>query len=237
MRSRRVLAVAAAALVSLTATAGAEAATFKLDRSCYGGSDSTRILATGFAPNEEVGASLSGVRLDSDDGPIVADANGRVSTFLNLGEPRRRRSRELRIFSKANPPNTAADNFIFSPLFVRARGAGPRPSRIRAGGFTDGGRRTLYAHLQNLDTFKVRNKRVGRLRGPCGNLSVKKRLFGKLPRGCYRLVFNTRRRPLAGTDQNYAIPVSAGRRCGPLPQGASSATTVFQSGLVARAPG
>ena len=63
--------------------------------------------------------------------------------------------------------------------------------RIRARGFTEG--RTLYAHVRR--NGRGKNFRLGRLKGPCGMKSVRKRLFrARAKIGVYRVQFDTRRR-------------------------------------------
>ncbi len=71
------------------------------------------------------------------------------------------------------------------------RGAPNAVRRIRARGFTRD--RTLYVHIRR-GRFR-RDIRLGRLRGPCGTTSVRKRLFrAGTPPGRYRVVFNGSRR-------------------------------------------
>lgn len=90
------------------------------------------------------------------------------------------------------------------------------PLRIRARGFFDG--RVLYAHVRRGE--RVRNVRIGRLRGACRRLSVTRRLFGADARpGTYRVHFDTVRRyaPAPGRRVTYSMRVDR--------SGATTATT------------
>jgi hypothetical protein len=102
---------------------------------------------------------------------------------------------------RSNPALTAAAPVTVSELDVNMNpldGAPRRPRTIVAVGFTGG--RTLWAHI----VFKgrVRNLRLGALRGDCRNLTARKRLFGANPPfGRHLIHFDTSRRFRRGNQE------------------------------------
>ncbi len=89
-------------------------------------------------------------------------------------------------------PNLRAERAnTFSVGFTLRPGPPNRRLRVRARGFTTG--KTLYAHVRK-GRYR-RNIKLGRLRGACRTLSVRKRFFGRRPpTGRYLVQFDTRRR-------------------------------------------
>ena len=79
---------------------------------------------------------------------------------------------------------------------------------------------TLFAHIfrtadkdgKRLKSQTPRNMRIGRLKGRCGKLLARKRLFSKrAPLGDYTIKFDTYRRPVRFL---YAAPVTLEQRGG-----------------------
>ena len=190
---RRIAGIAAAATAALLApAAAAQAATLSVagNRACYRAGDSLILSGTGFTPNGPVGVTLQG----RDLGTLTADAAGNISSPLNIGNLRGVDTRTLVASDATNPAITATASFLGSALTVGVRprnGTAGRKLRINASGFTTGKR--LYAHI--LRKHFRRNVFIGKLKGPCHTLKVRKRVMGANTRGgVYTVQFDTRKR-------------------------------------------
>jgi hypothetical protein len=190
---RRPAAVAAvAAGLAFAAAAPAQAATLSVagTKSCYRLGDSLVVNATGFTPGAPVNFTLD----NQDLGTLTADASGNLAAPLTIGTLRGIRTRTLIATDATNPAIVAQAQFLGSALTVGVRprnGAAGRLLRLRASGFTTG--RRLYAHV--LRTNYRRNVFIGRLRGPCRTLSVRRRVLPTgLAAGNYTVQFDTKRR-------------------------------------------
>ena len=171
--------------------AGAPAATLAVFpvKPCYRSGEDLQVGGTGFTPFGQVRLTRDAVPI----GTLTADGNGAFAGKLTVAQPRGVRTKRFTATDLADPSVSA-----FVPLQVSALSldVGPaaaragRPLRVRARGFTTG--RTLYAHV--VKGRYRRNVRVGRLRGPCGTLSVRRRIFpGNLGSGRYTVQYDTRR--------------------------------------------
>lgn len=188
---RRLTAVAVAG-AALAAAAPAQAATLTLagSKSCYRAGDTLTINGAGFTPNGQASVTLEGRSL----GTVATDAAGNFSTPLTVGTLKGVSQRTLVATDALNPANVGQAQFLGSALDVTVRprnGAAGRKLRIKASGFTTGKR--LYAHV-----FRKRYKRnvlIGKLKGPCHTLTVKKQVMpGSTPTGVYTVQFDTKRR-------------------------------------------
>ena len=191
MRRRIAVSVAAAA-VALAAPAAAQAATLSVagNKSCYRAGDSLILSGTGYTPGAPVDITLQGREL----GTLTADASGNISSPLHVGNLSGISKRTLVATDGANPANTATAQFLGSALTVKVKprnGSAGRKLRINASGFTTGKR--LYAHI--LRKHYRRNVLIGKLKGPCHTLKVRKPVMGGgTPAGVYTVQFDTKKR-------------------------------------------
>jgi hypothetical protein len=190
------LAALASAVMILAVPGAASAATLTVRpaKPCFGTGDRVNFFGTGYTPGAIVDFTRDGERVRADP-PITADATGSVEaglTVLKRGGPR---IRTYAATDRSNPANTASTRVRVSEAMVRVRPLTGRPTRIRriaAVGFTTG--RTLWAHLVRRGRV-LRNFRIGALRGPCHDLTTRRRLFRSSPSfGRYLIQFDTSRR-------------------------------------------
>jgi hypothetical protein len=190
------LAAVVAAAVTLAAPAAAAAqATLRITpaKPCFGTGDAINFRGTGFTPGGIVDFTRDGEMVDADP-PITALSDGTVNAGLRVFNESGVQQRSYAATDRTNPALAAAAPVTVSELDVNMTpldGAPSRPRRIAAVGFTGG--RTLWAHI----VFKgrVRNLRIGALRGDCRNLTTRKRLFGgDPPFGRHLIHFDTSRR-------------------------------------------
>jgi hypothetical protein len=187
----RLLAGLAAAAATVAMPAAAQAATVSVTpvKSCYRSTETIRMSGAGFTPG-------GGVNITSDGqfiGSTTADSAGNFAGRLQVGAPTQR-VKTYTATDQSNTANTASVPLTISPFFVRVSprdGPPGRRLRIRASGFNTG--RTLFAHV--VRGRRRSNIRLGRLRGPCGRLAARRRLFpGGARPGTYTIQFDTRRR-------------------------------------------
>jgi hypothetical protein len=191
---RRATLAALAVGLTLAAAAPAQAATLSLSgsKSCYRPGDTLSLAGTGFTPSGQVNFVLGNVNL----GALVADVSGNVNSTLTVGVNSFKGvgTRTLTATDVTNPALTASAQFLGSALGVQVtpkNGAAGRRLRINATGFTTGKR--LYAHIVR-KRFR-RNVAIGKLKGPCRTLKVRKRVLPRgTPSGVYTVQFDTRRR-------------------------------------------
>jgi uncharacterized membrane protein len=190
MRPRMTAALAAA--VALVAAAPAQAATVTLvgSKTCYRAGDTLTVNGAGFTPGGQASITLEG----QDLGVVPTDAAGNFSAPLNIGSLKGVSTRTLIATDAANPANVGQAEFLGSALGVTVRprnGGAGRKLRINAAGFTTGKR--LYAHI--VRKRYRRNVFVGKLKGPCRTLKLRKRVLpASTPTGVYTVQFDTRRR-------------------------------------------
>jgi lipoprotein-anchoring transpeptidase ErfK/SrfK len=205
MRRRIAVPIAAAAVLLLGASA-AEAATLSVSgtKSCYRAGDTLTMSGTGYTPGGPVAVTLEG----QDLGTTAADAAGNISAPIQIRQLRGVDQRALVATDATNPAITATTQFLGSALLVKVRpqnGTAGRKLRIRASGFTTGKR--LYAHV--LRKGYRRNVFIGKLKGPCHTLKVRKPvLTAATPNGRYRVQFDTRRRYSKKTKVFYSFRVT-----------------------------
>jgi hypothetical protein len=206
----RSVAPSIALLTALAAPAAATAQNVVLepDRGCYGAEQVITLTGYGFTPDGDVALSAEGQQL----GIGIADYDGIFSASLRApGIP----------FAEMGLRFTATDqtyllNRASAVVRLTALGVGVTPTtgdparvrRIRARGFFGG--RALYAHIRRGE--RARTVRVGRLRGACRALNVRRRLFPpSVDPGAYTLRFDTSRRPArhGGPSITYAVRIAA----------------------------
>jgi hypothetical protein len=190
MRPR--MAAVLVAAVALVAAAPAQAATLTLvgSKSCYRFGDTLTLNGAGFTPGGQASITLEG----KDLGVLPTDAAGNFSAPLNIGSLKGVSTRTLIATDAANPANVGQAEFLGSALGVTVRprnGGAGRKLRLNATGFTTGKR--LYAHI--VRKRYRRNVFIGKLKGPCRTLKLRKRVLpATTPTGVYTVQFDTRRR-------------------------------------------
>jgi hypothetical protein len=206
--SRRIAVPVAALAAALLGASAAEAATLSATgtKSCYRAGDTLTLTGTGYSPGAPVNITLGGHELTGTD--PVADAAGNFTVPLTVGNLRGVSQRTLVASDTTNPAITATTQFLGSALVVGVRprnGTAGRRLRIRASGFTTGKR--LYAHI--LRRGYRRNVFIGKLKGPCHTLRVRKQvLTAGTPNGVYAVQFDTRRRYSKKTKVWYGFRVT-----------------------------
>jgi hypothetical protein len=181
------------AVAALAVAAPAQAATLVGDQSCYREGEPVNVVANGFTPNGVVNFSRDNQALT---GSPTADAAGtvRASTAAPRITPALQRAFVLEARDATNPAIAASINPLATRFGVTVSpksGNPARKRRIKARGFTEG--KTLYVHVRR--GGKGKNIKLGRLKKPCGNKSVKKRIFKRHAKtGIYTVQFDTRRR-------------------------------------------
>jgi len=186
------MAAALAAAVTLVVAAPAQAATLTLvgSKSCYRAGDTLTLTGSGFTAGGQASIALEG----KDLGAVPTDAAGNFSTPLSIGALKGVSTRTLIATDAANPANVGQAEFLGSALGVTVRprnGGAGRKLRVNASGFTTGKR--LYAHI--VRKRYRRNVFIGKLKGPCRTLKLRKRVLpASTPTGVYTVQFDTRRR-------------------------------------------
>jgi hypothetical protein len=203
---RRIAGAFAVTALALVAPAAAQAATLSVagNKACYRAGDSLILTGTGYTPNAPVDVTLGG----HDLGQLTADAAGNISSPLQVGNLSGVSTRTLVATDATNPAVTATAQFLGSALIVSVKprnGTAGRKLRIRASGFTTGKR--LYAHI--LRKHYRRNVFIGKLKGPCRTLKVRKRVLGAgTPNGVYTVQFDTKKRYSKKTKVWYRFSVT-----------------------------
>ena len=169
------------AAVALAGPAAASAATLTTSpqKPCFGSGDRVNFRGTGFTPSGIVDFTRDGDPVAADP-PITALPDGTVNAGLTVFNERGVEQRSYAATDRTNPTLTAAAPVTVSELDVNMlprSGEPSEPRRIAAVGFTRGS--TLWAHI--VFKGKVRNLKIGALKGDCRNLTKRKRLFGASP--------------------------------------------------------
>jgi hypothetical protein len=189
------IAAVVTAVVALAGPAAASAATLTTSpqKPCFGSGDRVTFSGSGFTPGGIVDFTRDGEPVAADP-PITALPDGTVNAGLTVFNERGVEKRSYAGTDRTNPALTAAAPVTVSELDVNMspRGGEPGdPRTIAAVGFTGGS--TLWAHI--VFKGKVRNLRIGALKGACRNLTKRTRLFGPNPPfGRHLIHFDTSRR-------------------------------------------
>ncbi len=208
----RTIAGAAAALALLAAPAAANAATLAVAplKACYRAGETVGMAGGGYTPNTTVQVNSDGRVV----GSVLSDAAGNFAGALQLGVPSGERLKTYSAVDTANTANTASVQLRVSRLLVTVKPKNGRPGRVlrvKARGFSTG--KTLYAHV--VRGHKTRNVRIGKLKGACHTLSVRKRIFSKHTKtGTYTVQFDSKRHYSKKTAVRYrftvpVVPVAA----------------------------
>lgn len=206
--------IAALALL-LAAPASAAAATLDTDRSCYREGSRVRLSGEGYTPGSPIAISLRGEPYGATqaDGQGRIEAIGRAPAIRDPFESLSLRATDAR---DPNRQGTAVLRITKLGVAITPRRGG-RPNRrvtFRARGFTERG--PLYLHYLTPGGRLYDTVRLGRLKGSCGTLAVRRELIPS-PRaraGRWRLRFDTERRYSARTRPQVRLAVRVRRREG-----------------------
>lgn len=210
------LCLAAMLATCLAATSTASAATMTVDpkRSCYSSGETVRLKGSGFSPNGTVTIARDGVTPDSDNWPTLnSNAAGEFVADLTLYLKSGSATRSYTATDVMDPSIVAMKRMLVIAPVVNIKPPEldvSLPARIGARGFATGP--TLYVHIlrttdakgKALKGQKARNMRIGHLKGRCGKVLARKRLFSKrAPLGDYSLQFDTYKRYDADRSVKY----------------------------------
>jgi hypothetical protein len=176
--------------VALVAPATASAASLSVDKTCYGPGEKIALSGSGFTPNGEVAVSVSGRQLG------VTTANGVGEITVSTGAPVIKAKRRVDFYTAVDQMNlslAARAPVHLTSLNVKVTPKNGNPAkakRVVARGFTTG--KVLWAHVRRGDA--KRNVKIGKLKGGCKTLNVKRKLFpANAKDGLYNVSFDTKR--------------------------------------------
>jgi hypothetical protein len=202
----RVAAAAAFAVIgALAAPVAADAAALAVApvKPCYSAGERIGVGGAGFTPNGSVQVNVDGVALKT----VGTNSAGNFAGLLTLGDPLGERVKTYSAIDTADNANQASVQLRVATPAVAvtpSSGRADRLLRLRARGFNTG--TTLYAHIVR-GHHQAHNVKIGRLKGDCGKLNARKRLFSKHAHsGTYRVQFDTRRRYSSKTSVRYRLP-------------------------------
>ncbi len=231
MRVRRVALPALLTAAALAAPAAAQAATLtaSVTKPCYGTNDRVPLAAAGFTPGGTVTVKQGNIFLSPSP---VADATGAFSG--SAGVQPIRPNEVIAPYSATDATNPAIVAFTqpirFSRTLIAGRKAGDNGlvQRIRTRGFTTG-TKVMWAHVRR-GGRNIKTVRIGRLKGACRTLSVKRRFFSRGARpGKYQVYFDTFRRYKKVRQQQLRGSLTVFRIFRSNVSGASTATSSSSS--------
>ena len=192
--------------LALAAPAAAEAATLEAARTCYANNSQVRLVGTGFAPDSPIEFSVNGQRLER---LVNSDETGRVAVVYE--PPPVSRQRRF-VLTATDPQETSASETVYVTPAPAVRTSSRRSDDVRTWtavfkltGFLRG---RAYLHWINPRGRLKKTARLGRLRGPCGQLRTGERRvmpFRNPQFGNWRLQFDTRRRYSRSTERKFVI--------------------------------
>ena len=195
----------ALAIVALAVPAAAPAASLGVSKPCYGPGEKVSFSGGGYTANGQVAVSVGGQQLGA------TDANQVGEIAVDLPAPTIKGKQRTDLFTATDQTNltlTANAPVRLTSLNVKVTPRNGDPSktkRIVARGFTSG--KTLYAHVRRGDN--KRNVKVGKLKGACKTLDVKRKIF--LPNavpGVYSVQFDSKRKYSSKTTPQVAFLVT-----------------------------
>ena len=192
MASVKLIRTASLATVALAGVlpSAAGAATLSVDRSCYREGSDAVATGAGFTPNTQVNFTLNGAAFTDPSNPPSSDATGNLNAGFSIGTPPGKQKKY--VLAASDGTNTGQTSFTATDLDVTVRpkrGNPGRRKRVRARGFDRG--QVLRFHVRGP---RRRNGKVGKLRGACGKLNKKSRIFrATYPSGVYTVQFDQRK--------------------------------------------
>lgn len=177
--------------VALAAPATAHAAALSVDKECYGPGEEVAFTGVGFTPNGPVALSVGGQQLG------VGTVNQVGEFEVSLGAPDIRGKKRTDLFTATDQTDlslTANVPVHLTSLNVNVTPKNGNPGkakRIVARGFTSG--KVLWAHVRR--GKNKRNVKIGKLKGACKTLDVKRKLFPTDAQdGLYNVYFDSKRK-------------------------------------------
>jgi hypothetical protein len=201
----RTAVVPAIALAALAVPAAASAASLSVSKSCYGPQEKVSFSGGGYTANGQVSLSVGGQQLG------VTNANQVGEIAVSLPAPSIKGKQRTDLFTATDQTNlalTANAPVRLTSLNVNVTPKNGDPSkskRIVARGFTGG--KTLWAHVRR--GSNKRNVKIGKLKGACKTLDVKRKIF--LPNavpGVYSVQFDSKRKYSSKTTPQVAFLVT-----------------------------
>jgi hypothetical protein len=190
--------------VALAAPATAPAATLSVDRGCYGPGEEVAFTGVGFTSNGPVALSVGGQQLG------VGTVNAVGEFEVSLGAPDIRAKKRTDLFTATDQTDlslTANVPVHLTSLNVNVTPKNGNPGkakRVVARGFTSG--RVLWAHIRR--GKNKRNVKIGKLRGACKTLDVKRKLFpADAKDGLYTVHFDSKRKYSSKTAPQVSFQV------------------------------
>jgi hypothetical protein len=182
-----VVAVIAVAVLAAPAAAGAASLGVLPQKPCYRLGEKVLMGGQGYTPGGNVQVNANGRVV----GLLGADSAGNLAATLTIGVPT-----GLKTYTAVDTSNTAnqgSTQLRVSRVAVSVKPKSGQPGRtlrIKARGFTTG--KTLYAHI--VRGHKRLNRRIGKLKGACHTLGVRKKMFSLHTRpGTYTVQFDGKR--------------------------------------------
>jgi hypothetical protein len=194
--------------VALMAPVTASAATLSVNKNCYGPGERVDFSGVGFTPSGPVALSVGGRQLG------VGAANSVGEFSVSIGAPEIKGKRRTDFYTATDQTDlslTAGVPVHLTSLNVNVTPKNGNPAkakRIVARGFTTG--KVLWAHVRRGKA--KRNVEVGKLKGACRTLDVKRKLFtADAKDGVYSVQFDTKRKYSAKTVPQVGFLVTVFR--------------------------
>lgn len=182
--------------IALVVPVTASAATLSVNKTCYGPGEEIAFSGGGYTPNSPVAISVSGRQL----GLTTANSVGEIA--VSDGAPAIKGKRRTDFYTATDQANlslTAGAPVHLTSLNVKVTPKNGNPAkakRVVARGFTTGN--VLWAHVRRGKA--KRNVKIGKLKGACKTLDVKRKLFlADAEDGLYNVQFDTKRKYSAKT--------------------------------------
>lgn len=203
----------------LAAPAAASAATLDVNKSCYGPREAVKVSGGGFTAGGPVAITVAGRQL----GITEANQVGEIGVTLPAPAIRgKQRTDKITATDQTNLSLIADVPVRLTSLNVKVTPKNGDPSkskRVVARGFTSG--KTLWAHVRRGDNR--RNVKIGRLKGACHTLDVKRKLFlADANPGLYNVHFDTKRLYSAKTAPQVSFTVAVFHTFKPVRAGAAN---------------
>lgn len=200
----------AAVLLAGAVPASAGAATLTVNKPCYREGQTGLASGLGFTPNSQVNFTLDGQPFTDPANPPVADATGNVNASFENGSPRLGNKpvpQKSYVLGASDGTNSAQTTFTSTRLDVGVtpkRGNPGKRKRVRARGFDEG--KLLRFHVRGP---RRRNGKVGRVKGACGKVNRRVKIFrATYPSGVYTVQFDQRRKYSTRTNPRVVFQVT-----------------------------